>query len=347
MAPSRTTLLGGALLVALFPGQRPGAAAPPASESDPLFLMREGRLTESERRGLDRGEIVTKIMEPANASEVLAFAALRVKTTPSRVLDRFRSGGQCRGDPFVLGTGMLSAIPSVRDLEGLTLDAGDVRDLSKCRIHDCEVRLPAETIQLFRTAIDWTSPQHAADATELFRRTLVSYSLSYLRQGNPALFEYANNDDPVRIGEGLKGLILRSGFLREAEPDLYAYLEQFPNRRPREAEDFVFWLKETFWRRDVLSLNHSTVIDHPTPSGRLIIAAARQLYATRYYETALNITTYVETPGGAAYLVSLNRARADIRPSGFNWIERLLLNRLVRGRIETQSAHVKRWLEGT
>ena len=347
MASLWTTLLESALLVAFLPGPDGGAVAQTGSGSDPLFLMKEGRLTESERRALDRGAIVTKVLDPQNPSEVLAFAALQVKTTPSLVLDRFRSGGQWRGDPFVLGTGMLSALPSVRDLEGLTLDAGDVKDLSKCRIHDCEVRLPAETIQLFRTAIDWTSPQHAADATELFRRTLASYSLSYLRQGNPALFEYANNDDPVRIGEGLKGLVLRSAFLREAEPDLYAYLEQFPNHRPRGAEDFVFWLKETFWRRDVLSLNHSTVMDHPTPSGRLIIAVARQLYATRYYETALNVTTYVETPGGASYLISLNRARADIRPSGFNWIERLLLNRLVRGRIETQSAYVKRSLEGS
>src|SRR5262249_45422641 len=123
-----------------------------------------------------------------------------------------------------------------------------------------------------------------------------------------ALFEYANNDEPVRVGESLKQLIDRFRFLGEASPDLYAYLDRFPNDPPPTAEDCLYWLKEKFWMMNVLSLNHSTVIDRTGASGRMILDVSKQLYASHYYESSLSLTGYVEGPAGASYLFNLSRA---------------------------------------
>ena len=114
----------------------------------------------------------------------------------------------------------------------------------------------------------------------------------------------------MRIEDGLRSLVLRSSILREVTPDLYAYVERFPSERPADAEDFLYWVKEKFWLMNVVSLNHSTVVDRITASGRLIMAVSKQLYATHYYEASLSVTAYLaDRSGEEGYLVSLNRTR--------------------------------------
>jgi len=350
MAAWRPTAVRGASLLMFLLWLQPLAQADTAVESpgSPAdFLLAEGRVSAPERQAVERGRIVTKVIETSDRSEVLSFAVMRVRTTPSRVLERFRGVEDWRRDPWVLQVGRVGPIPSAHDIEALSLDPGDVKDLSHCRVNDCDVRFPAETIERFRREVDWSAPGRAAQATALLRQTLSSYASSYLSLGNAALFEYANNDDPVRIEASLDELIRRSRFLREESPDLYAYLERFPNDRPPASEDFIYWVKERFWLMNVLSLNHSIVVDRTTDSGRLILDVSKQLYASHYYEASLALTAYVEGPAGTAYLFSLNRARADIRPNGFSWIERLLLNRLVRGRMEAEFRYLKQWLEAS
>jgi hypothetical protein len=340
----RSTSAGGAFLTCLL-CLLPGAEAQSGAGSTAISLLTEGRLTAPELDAVNRGRIVAKVIETSDRSEVLSVAVMRVRTTPSRVLERFRVVEDWRRDPWVLQVGRVGRVPSTRDIEALTLDPGDVRNLSRCRVNDCDVRLPAEAIERFRREIDWSTPHREAEATVLLRQTLLSYAASYLTSGNAALFEYANNDDPVRIGESLKELIRRSRFLGDASPDVYAYLERFPSDRPPTVEDFLYWVKEKFWLMNVLSLNHSMVVDQATASGRLILAVSKQLYATHYYEASLSFTAYLEDPGGSPYLLSLSRVRADVRRSGFSWIERLLLNRLVRRRMEAQFRYLKQWLE--
>jgi len=348
MAAARALAAGGMVLLTCFLGRPPavdaGSNAGP-SGNPTLFLLTEGRLTAPELDAVARGRIVTKVIETSDRSEVMSFTVMRVKTTPDRVLDRFRSVETWRRYPWVLQAGRVGPVPSPRDLDALTLDGGDIKALARCRVNDCDIRLPADVIEQFRREVDWTSPGREATGSALFRRTLSSYAASYLRLGNAALFEYANNDEPVRVGESLKQLIDRFRFLGEASPDLYAYLDRFPNDPPPTAEDCLYWLKEKFWMMNVLSLNHSTVIDRTGTSGRMILDVSKQLYASHYYESSLSLTGYVEGPAGASYLFNLSRARADIRRGGFSWIERLLLNRLVRHRMESQFSNLRQSLE--
>jgi hypothetical protein len=320
---------------------------PAAAGVATLSLLRtEGSLTSLELAAVEKGGIVAKVIDTPDRSEVVSLAVMRVSTTPSRVRERFRNVESWRQDPWVLQVGRVGKVPSTPDLEALTLDPRDVNDLARCRVSDCDLRFPAEVIEQFRKKIDWSSSSHVARANALFRETLSDYTASYLSRGNAALFEYDNNDDPVRVVDGLRQLILRSRFLAEAAPDLHSYLERFPTDRPPDAEDLVYWLKERFWLLNVLSLNHSTVVDRAAAGGRLIMAVSKQLYASHYYEASLSVTAYVEGPGGGgSYLFSLNRTRADIRPRGFNWWERLLVNRLVRRRLEAQFRHLRRCLE--
>ena len=321
--------------------------APTASVPSGLvaFLPIPGALSDGELVALARGEIVAKTIETSDRSEILSFAAMRVSTTPAKVLQRFTSVFSVPHEPWVLQVGQVGPVPSPHALDAVALDGGEVKALSRCRVNDCDIRLSAQAIERFRREIDWSSPQRAARANALFREVLAASIAAYLARGNAALFEYANNDEPVRVGDSLQRVIIESGFVGQIAPAVFAYLQRFPSDRPPDATDVLFWVKEKFWLLNVLSLNHSTIVDRTVGPRRIVMAVTKQLYATHYFESSLGVTAYVEVVGEGGYLVTVNRTRADIRPSGFSLIERLLVNRLVRHRLDAQFQFLRETLQ--
>jgi hypothetical protein len=340
-----------ALLAAPLAWAHRPRAAPPAGEAslvrDPeAFLRREGGLSASELGSLERGSIIAKVLDTGDRSEIYSLTVMRVKTTAARALQRLRDLEGRAGAPWVIQSGRLGAAPSLSDFEGMTLDAGDVKHLGKCVVNNCEVRLPAEAMERFRNEVDWPSESRTARANALFRQMLAAYAASYLQRGNAALFRYDNNNDPVQIADSLRLLTPRLEFLRDTAPDLHAYLESFPQGRPADTEDVLYWIKEKFWLANVLSLSHATITDRTTPAGHLILAVSKQLYATHYYESSLGATIFFEGASGwGPHVIYLNRTRADIRRTGFTWFERVLLKYLVRDRLEAQSRYLRQQLE--
>lgn len=325
-----------------------GAAAeePPISPDPTSFLRSLPGLTPSDLENLERGQMVARVIDTGDRSEILSLAVMRVRTTPARVLERLRRAEGRPREPWILQVGRLGAKPSPRDLQALTLDPGEVKHLGKCRVNDCRVRLSADAIERFRKEVDGSSASRAALADALFRETLSAYAASYLARGDAGLIRYDNNDDPVRIADSLRLLMGRSDFLRDTAPDILAYLEGFPQGRPADEEDVFYWLKEKFWLLNVVSLNHVAIVARGTPPGRLVLAVTKQLYASHYYESSLSATAFVEGPAGSGYLAFINRSRADIRRGGFNWFERAVLKYLVRGRLEGQLKYLRLELEG-
>src|SRR5215470_13622015 len=150
MAAARALAAGGMVLLTCFLGRPPavdaGSNAGP-SGNPTLFLLTEGRLTAPELDAVARGRIVTKVIETSDRSEVMSFTVMRVKTTPDRVLDRFRSVETWRRYPWVLQAGRVGPVPSPRDLDALTLDGGDIKALARRRVNDCDIRLPPDVIE--------------------------------------------------------------------------------------------------------------------------------------------------------------------------------------------------------
>ncbi|PYQ15144.1 MAG: hypothetical protein DMF80_10410 [Acidobacteria bacterium] len=347
---ARTVIAGLALFLACFPRLAADASLADGESGvlvrDPVaFLRAEIGLTATELGTLERGGDVARVIDTGDRREVLSFAVMRVRTTPARVLERLRDLEGRRQAPWVLQIGRLGPAPSAPDFEALTLDQGDVKHLAKCQVNDCDMRLPADAIERFRTQVDWSSAYRTGRANKLFRDMLQSGTAAYLKQGNPALFEYVNNNDPVRIADSLEELLRRSRFLYDAAPDLFTFLQRFPEARPADAEDFVYWIKERFWLLNVLSVNHVVLVNRATPSGWLVLAVSKQLYANHYYESSLGVTAFVGGKESGSYLVFINRTRADIRRSGFTWPERTLLKYLVRGRLEGQLKYLRPQLE--
>ena len=64
------------------------------------------------------------------------------------------------------------------------------------------------------------------------------------------------------------------------------------------------------------------------------MAAAKRLYASQCFESSLELLSLEGREGEReARLVYASRTRADIRPSGFTWLERLLVHHFGRLRL--------------
>jgi hypothetical protein len=327
-------------------GQPSGAAPPPRLLTDPLqFLRSEFRFSEGDLSSLAQGRVVARVLDSGDHSEVLAVAAVRVDSTVARVRAQLQAFEGRRRPTDIIQAGHFSREPSSADLAGLTIDGGDLAALPKCKPGECDLRLPADAILRFRREVDWSSPLKTEKATALWHDVLARLDTAYQENGNDALFQYDNNDMPVKVGDSLARVIARSGFLAETAPDLYPYLLRFPRGRPERVEDDVYWIKEKFWIKTVVSLNHVAIVSGDGPAGPYVLAAAKQIYANRYFESSLSVTAFVESRP-ASYLVYVSRSRADIRPSGFNVLERLLIRRLVEARLDAQFKWVRDQLQG-
>ena len=312
--------------------------------SDPAALLRTaGAPPGVELAAVERGATLAKVIDTTDRSEVFTLSAMRVTTTAERALAVLGGDGS-GGAPWVLQFGRLSDPPAPGDFERMTLDAGDVKQLAKCRSKECDVRLPAEVIERFRREVDWSASAQTRAVNDLFRNVMVAYTRSYLAHGDTALFEYANKEDSVRIAASLQLLVHRMPFLSEIVPEAGAFLDGAPVTPSSGVRESLYWMKEKFWAVNVLSLNHRVVVDRMTDAGRMIVAVVKQLYANRYYESSLRAIVFLETKDRGSYLVLVGRARADIRRAGFNRVERALLRMLVRGRLEAELRFFKQQL---
>ena len=143
------------------------------------------------------------------------------------------------------------------------------------------------------------------------RRMAVEYIERYRSGGNAALAVYEDAGSPISISGEFEDMVRRSPGLTTI-PEVSTYLLQYPRARPAGVQDFFYWSLAEFGLKPVLRLNH--VVIHPTQpaSGLQYAITTKQLYASHYFHTALEVRMLVddaERPGRAHYLVVLNVAR--------------------------------------
>jgi len=225
----------------------------------------------------------------------------------------------------------------------LTLDARHVPMLRKCRVGRCDLRLPEEVIAEVR-ALPWDSPAARGAAEQAVRGFLARYAARYAEQGNGALPVFADRRVPVSSAESTRALVERPLPLLDLAPGLRAHVRDAPRATAPRAS-YLYWYKERFHRKLLLAVHHVSLASASTPAGEAMVVASKQVVATNYMNSALEVTAFFPSPGGGGLVAYESRARTDIRPSGFTWIERVLLRRLLRARLEDQLGSLRGRLE--
>jgi hypothetical protein len=293
------------------------APASPAAQSGFVNnLLRQERFSAADLRVLDGGEAVVKSLDTPVRQELAHFGAVYIDAPADRFVDRFVDIERFERGPGIPQIGRFDISPRLADLASLTLPAKDVTALATCRPGDCDVKLSTAAMTRFRNQVDWSSPNAAQQAHEVAREMLLELVRAYQAIGNAALGYYDDAGTPLPVAEQFRALLTSGHLLPLPVPELMAYLDEYPRSRPSGAEDFFYWSVVDFGLKPTVRVNH--VIIYPLaarPSGVSHVIAIKQLYASHYFHTTLELRFLVDAERRANrrgfYLLSITRSRID------------------------------------
>lgn len=337
-----TGLIG---LAALATVHAAGAAAP-AGEVRALVGNHLG-FSARDWDALERGEPIKRSLDASDPREVALAGAIRVQVPRAYVVDRIRNIADFKRGPLVLQVGTFSDPPRVEDVDSLTLPPEDLADLRHCRPGDCNVKLPAATIERLRAEVDWAAPDASARATRIVREMIVERARLHLRSGVSALPPYHARSRPVFVSRELAGILDASPYLTHYAPELRSFVEAFPRIGLPASEDFLYWSKETFELKPVISLTHLALYTPPRYGSTLTIVASVGLYASHYVDASLGLTVVADAEAAtdACDLIYINRTRVDALAGAFAGLRRWTAERRARAGLEDQLRGMKQRLE--
>jgi hypothetical protein len=321
--------------------------SPTAQEPAGLYaLLRQvAAFTAADLAAMDRGQPVARVLETERA-EVAIAGAVRIHAPRERILDRYRDVSHLAKSEMVLQVGRFSDAPKAEDLRPLVFEDYDLDALRECEPGDCAVRLSASTMTRFQQVVNWRAADWRTQAAALWRQVLAEYAAAYRANGDQALAEYHNKEEPLRLQEQFGILFRQSGFVTPFAPDLVRHLQEYPQFALPGTESFLYWSKDNFGLRPVVSISHVAI--HRPPDGTKAQAAfvgTKQIYATHYFDAALGITLALDDGAGGSYMVVVNRCRTRSLTSRFRGFVRNIVQSRSRDGVEKVLRSTKEALE--
>jgi hypothetical protein len=296
-----------AVVVALEPNAHAG------SDLDLLLRSRLG-LTPSQVAAVREGRPVAVALPSSVDREIQVGGAVHVGAPADRLTALLQDVERLETGHGFLQTKRLSDPPRLADFKDLQLPADDIAALRKCRPGDCSVKLGKGAFDLL-ARIDWTASDVTAKVNDLTRATALTYIDAYRKGGNAELAIYLDSKRPQFIATEFAGLMARAQVWPEVLRPLYEYLLTYPaTSAPTNSTGFFYWSMAEFGLKPVLRLNHVVVFPTGHPAGPYSVVAVKQLYASHYFQTALEIRAVVSDEGQSASgstLVIVNMARSD------------------------------------
>jgi hypothetical protein len=314
------------------------------------FFKEQMGLSDDQIAMIAQGKAVAKVLPSKTPAEIFIFGAVYVNATAEEYVKLAFDMGRLRRLPNYLGAGRFSDPPTLSDLEGFALEPEDIRNLKTCRPGKCDVQLPAEAMQELQSALDWSGSDVATQVNDRVRKMAFEVLRRYQEDGNRVLGSYRDKDRPFDVDAELRSLVGRSEVLPIYLPELNRYVLDYPRATLANVESSFYWERVSFGLKPTLRLNHAIAYRSEGPRGAAQVVAVKQLYASHYFQLALDLTACVTESGRAGdtgfYLISLRGSTQQ----GLTGFKGSLLRRIVVSR--TRSAQeralisIKEVLEG-
>jgi hypothetical protein len=276
---------------------------------------------------VETGRPVSMLLSTDVAHEIAVFGSVRIDVSAATFVERFRNITSFESGKSVQQIGTFGQPATLDDVKALRIPPDDVRALRHCEIGDCAVKLPADTIARLRREAPGASGA-SVHTHAIFKNMLVATVVAYRADGNRALPELRDHEQPLRSGEVFEQMLEESSAHLASQPELGEYLRAYPSARLPNADDFFYWSLVDFGIKPTLRVNHVTIYQPPADRGVRYVIASKQIYASHYFDAALELKFLVDDPRrrglDRVYLLVVNRARiggltgffrALIRPS--------------------------------
>jgi hypothetical protein len=287
---------------------RQESASGQSAEPDKFYREYAG-LTDDQIASIRSGKAIAKIIDSPTPDEVFVFGSVYINSTPESYLKFASDIDQLRKLPGYLAIRKFSDPPRLSDLEGFTLDDEDIKELKNCKPDSCKVQLPAESMLEFQKQVNWSAPDAADQVNRLGQQMALEALQQYIHGGNQALGTYRDKKHPTAVAETFASLLARSKALPVYLPELDRYLLEYPAARSSKIQSQFYWEKVNFGLKPTLRILQGIVFHGAVPSEPAYAVALKQLYASHYFETALDLTICIRATdapdSNGFYLITL------------------------------------------
>jgi hypothetical protein len=282
----------------------------PEQTPEPLRFFREYvGLNDDQIATIRSGKALARVLESRTPDEVFVFGAVHVGSTPEKYVKLASNIDSLRKLPNYLAIQEFSDPPELSDLDGFTLEEQDIQELKKCKPGHCEVQLPSEAMEAFQQSVDWSSADAAEQVNRLAKKMTLEAITRYQQGGNAALGTYRDKAHPTVVADTFRSLLSRSKALPVYLPELDHYLLDYPNAPSEHIQSKFYWEKVDFGLKPTIRVVQAIVYRDAGTAGPAYAIAVKQIYASHYFETALDLTFCVpdsenrERPG--FYLITV------------------------------------------
>jgi hypothetical protein len=254
------------------------------------FFAENVGLSQDQIDDIRSGIPVVKIFPARTPAEVFLFGVVYIHAAPESYLQFVLDFDRLRRLPGYLALEVFGNPPQLADLNGLSLDPEDIRDLEKCYPGDCMIQLPGSTMEEIHRSIDWSAPDASQQVGQFMRNKALHLLLAYQREGNRALGVYNDKRDLAEVAQQFAYMLSYTKVLPEQLPDFYNYLLAYPEAKPANVEDRFYWTKVKFGLRPTLRMIHLAAMRGAPDADVAYAIAEKQLYSSHYFDTALNLS---------------------------------------------------------
>jgi len=288
VAVIRSVMFTAALLVLMA-----AAALRGLSQSNPdlqAFFQQNIGLNQDQIAAIRNGHAVAKTLPSHTPAEVFLFGAIYIHAAPESYVQFATDFDRTRKLPNYLALGVFSNPPQLSDLKGFSFDAEEIQALKNCKPGDCQIQMPASSIDELHQSIDWSAADVSDQVNQLLQKTALQRLIAYQREGNQALGVYNDKRDPTEVPTQFAYMLSYDKAMPERLPDFYQYLLSYPSAKPANVESTFYWARVKFGLKPTLRVVQVlTMRGKPTDQVAYAIAE-KQLYASHYFETALDLS---------------------------------------------------------
>ncbi|HYR86754.1 MAG TPA: hypothetical protein VE422_21890 [Terriglobia bacterium] len=258
------------------------------------FLQQEVGLNTTQTAEIHRGKAIATVVDSPAPEQVFMFGIVYVNSAPEKYLQLANDFDSVRKLPGYLAVQKFSDPPQASDLLGFTISSEDLNDLKNCKPGDCDVQLPSEAMDQFRKSVNWTAPDAESRANELAQRMALDAVLAYRTGGNAALGVYRDKNHPTKVAETFQSLLNRLKSLPVYLPEVSGLLLEYPAVAVENSESKFYWEKVNFGLKPTLRIVQHITYRGGTPAAPTYAVALKQLYASHYFQSALDLTVCVK-----------------------------------------------------
>lgn len=333
----------------LFPVIGSGIAATDKGPEPDKFYHEFVGLNDNQVREIREGKAVAKILDSPTADQVFVFGSVYINSTPERYLEFASDTEALRKLPSYLALVKFSDPPQLSDLTGFALDEEDFKQLKNCKPGHCEVQLPSEAMEEFQRSVNWSAADANDQANHLAQQMALQALLNYQQGGNAALGTYRDKNHPAVVADTFASLLKRSQALPVYMPELREYLLNYPKADASGIQSEFYWEKVNFGLKPTIRMVQAIVYQGKSPQQPAYAVAVKQLYASHYFETALDLTVCVKDNEQSAhpgiYLITLKGSQqAGLTGLKGGIVRKVAVDR-TRSSLEKALASIKQKLE--